>query len=352
MRIKNVEILLEKMFANRLPVLLTGAPGVGKTDIVKTVAGKLGMDVIVSHPVVSDPTDAKGLPWVKQVDGKMPTEATFLPFGDLSRAIHATRPTLWFLDDLGQAPPAVQASFMQLLLSRRVNGHALPDCVAFGAATNGRSDRAGVSGILEPVKSRFTTIVQVEADVDDWASWAMSEEGIAAGVRESDVAFLRFRPELLHDFKPSADLTNSPSPRTWVSAAKIMGMGLPSDVQMSAVYGAVGEGAGRERLEFEKGYISEKVIQDVIDNPQTVKYPSAISELYSIVTALAYRAKQENIDNIIDFAIRLRDDGRMEYSVRLLVDLVRGRHAEWFTKSPALARLLDDPQFLKILSDN
>ncbi len=40
------------------------------------------------------------------------------------------------LDDLGQAPPAVQAAAMQLLLARRVNGHAVSDHVTFLAATN------------------------------------------------------------------------------------------------------------------------------------------------------------------------------------------------------------------------
>src|SRR5580765_2856955 len=117
LNVKDTIIALGKAIAGRKPILISGAPGVGKSDVVDQSAQLAGADMILSHPAVSDPTDAKGLPWV--VDGA----ATFLPFGELHRAINATRPTVWFLDDLGQAMPAVQSSFMQLLLARRVNGH-------------------------------------------------------------------------------------------------------------------------------------------------------------------------------------------------------------------------------------
>src|SRR5882724_6653229 len=100
----NLLVFLAKAIAARLPILITGAPGIGKSDLVAQAAETNGADLILSHPAVSDPTDAKGLPWV--VDGA----ATFLPFGELQRALAADKPTVWFLDDLGQASPAVQAS--------------------------------------------------------------------------------------------------------------------------------------------------------------------------------------------------------------------------------------------------
>lgn len=349
MRTKQVKELLVKMVENRYPVLLTGAPGVGKTDIVSGVASELGMEMIVSHPVVSDPTDAKGLPWAKnKEDGGMPTEATFLPFGELARALNAKNPTLWLLDDLGQAPPAVQASFMQLLLSRRVNGHILPDCVTFVAASNRRGDRAGVSGILEPVKSRFATIVEVDAHIDDWTEWAMSDAGKAAGVRESDVAFLRFKPDMLHNFNPSADLENSPSPRTWVSAARIMGMGLSKNVTEAAVAGAVGTGAAKERMGFEEGYLSEKVILDIIESPLTYDYPSKPHELYACITSMAYRLTADNVCNITDFAVRLYSDSKGEFCSRLLRDI--GNKPEFQGNSEAMEKVLSNKDMRYILS--
>jgi len=87
----------------KLPILIKGAPGVGKTDIIKEACDKSNNHLIISHPVVSDPVDYKGFPYV------IDNEAHFLPFEDLNQLIQAAAPTVYFMDDLGQAPAAVQA---------------------------------------------------------------------------------------------------------------------------------------------------------------------------------------------------------------------------------------------------
>lgn len=102
MRPSELTTLLAGSIPAGLPLLIVGAPGVGKSQIVEAAAKSAGADLITSHPAVSDPTDAKGLPWVA-ADHE---SARFLPFGELARAVKATTPTVWFLDDLGQAPPA------------------------------------------------------------------------------------------------------------------------------------------------------------------------------------------------------------------------------------------------------
>ena len=91
---------------NKFPVLIKGSPGVGKTAVAIQACAETDTELIISHPVVSDPTDFKGLPF--PVKGG--TEATFLPFGDLLQLIKAEKPTVFFLDDLGQAPASVQAA--------------------------------------------------------------------------------------------------------------------------------------------------------------------------------------------------------------------------------------------------
>lgn len=52
----------------------------------------------------------------------------------------ATKLTACFIDDLGQATPAVQAAAMQLILALTLNGHRVSDQVVFVAATNRRTD--------------------------------------------------------------------------------------------------------------------------------------------------------------------------------------------------------------------
>ena len=305
---------LARTIEARLPVLITGAPGIGKSDIVAQAARSAGADLILSHPAVADPTDAKGLPWVAK-DGE---QATFLPFGELAQAIRAERPTVWFLDDLGQAPPSVQASFMQLLLARRVNGHALPECVSFIAATNRRTDRAGVSGILEPVKSRFAAIVELEPSLDDWCNWAF-----AAGIQPELVAFLRFRSDLLCAFTPSADLTNCPLPRTWAHVSKLLALGLPDGLQHQAIAGAVGAGAAVEFAAFLRLYQELPNIDGILLDPDKAQIPDQPATLYAVVTALGMRASVKNFSRIARYADRLTDSQHGEFAALLVRDCVR-----------------------------
>jgi hypothetical protein len=243
-----------------------------------------------------------------------------LPFGDLYQAINATRPTVWFLDDLGQASPAVQAAFMQLLLARRVNGHALPDCVTFAAATNRRIDRAGVSGILEPVKSRFATIVELVPDLDSWCEWAINH-----GVSYTLIAFLRYRPELLCNFEASADLTNSPVPRTWAKLAKGETLNLPPAVETSAFSGAVGEGAAVEYIAFRQMAKTLINLDAILLDPSHAPIPSTKpDQLYATVVGLAARANETNFDRIVTYAQRMYVEAdKGEYAALLIRDSQR-----------------------------
>ena len=146
--------ILAKAIPKRLPVLVVGAPGIGKSSVVEQACEAAGYRLIVCFPALSDPTEFKGLPWAEAGA----TRATFLPYGQLAEAVFATVPTAFFLDDLGQATPAVQAASMSLILNREVNGVKIPDHVSFIGATNRRADRAGVSGLLEPCVSDMVIV--------------------------------------------------------------------------------------------------------------------------------------------------------------------------------------------------
>ena len=313
MKPSQLATLLAQAIAAGEPVLITGAPGIGKSDIVAQAAALAHAHLLLSHPAVEDPTNVGGLPWV----AKGSKTATFLPFGNMAKAMQATERTVWFLDDLGQAPAAVQASYMQLLLAGEVNGHKLPGCVTFVAATNRRTDRAGVTGILEPVKSRFSTIVELVTDLDEWCTWAL-----AHNMPIALVAFLRFRPDLLCDFTPSADMVNCPLPRTWANAGRWMNLSPANDPTPAVIQGAVGEGAGTELLAFLSMYRQLPNIDALLLDPAGATIPTDPAVLYAITTALATKATEQNFDRITAFADRLLGEQRGEFATLLIRDAI------------------------------
>lgn len=308
MKAKELTKLLKVTIPAGLPVMVKGAPGVGKSDIIAQACQASEAELIIEHPVVSDPTDFKGLPFAK--NGK----AEFLPFGSLRDIIDAKRRTVFFLDDLGQAPPSVQAACMQLILARRINGSKVSDQVTFVAATNRHKDRAGVTGILEPVKSRFVSIVELEPDMEDWVAWALQ-----ADVPTELIAFIRFRPNLLFDFEPTNEMKNSPCPRTVANVGKLMQVGIPSEIEYEVYSGSAGEGFAAELMAFLRIFRDLPNPDAVLMAPKKAKVPEDPATLYAICGALARKCGNNTIDNLITYANRLP----AEFSVLLIRDSVQ-----------------------------
>lgn len=295
MNASNLQKFLHFTIANRFPVLIKGKPGIGKSDIVAQAAMDAGAELVISHPVVSDPTDFKGMPYVGK--GK----ADFLPFGELEKIIKADKPTVYFLDDLGQAPASVQAACMQLILARQVNGHKVSDQVTFIAATNRKEDKAGVSGLLEPVKSRFASIVELEVDVNDWVKWALSKGNMPTEL----ISFIRFRPELLSDFKPTKDISNSPCPRTISYIGKMQNAGLPKELMMEAFVGAAGEGFAAEYKGFLDVFQSIPDVDMIFANPDAVEVPVNSAVQYAVCGVIAARINETNADNAFKYIAKM-----------------------------------------------
>jgi hypothetical protein len=333
MRPKDVFALLVESIKAKFPVMLTGQPGVGKTDIVKAVAKAVDHALIVCHLVVYDATDMKGIPY-PSADGET---ARWLPYGVLKSILGATTPTVVFFDDMGQAPASVQASTMQLLLERAIDGHKVPDCVTFVAATNRRTDKAGVGGILEPVKSRFVTIVNVDAHVDDWCEWALDN-----GIDPMMVAFHRLRgSELLSAFKPSADMTQSPTPRTWVHCDRITKLKLPFEVMREAAGGSVGADAAGEYFAFREIVAQLPNPDALLMDPDKAMIPNNPSALYAVATALGAKANVNTFDSIARYAERLVGAGRGEFAALMIQDSLR-RCVE-LMHTPAWVKLATGP---------
>lgn len=321
----------------RQNTLIVSAPGIGKSEIVTQTTAELihddgkPFDLMLSHPVTSDPTDYKGLPYAR--DGR----AEWLPYGDLRRLIETTRPLVCFLDDIGQAAPATQAALMQLVQARAIGDHKVSPYVSFVAATNRKEDKAAVSHILEPVKSRFN-IVHMVPNLDDWCSWALSNN-IAWEV----VAFARFRPGLIADgFKPTSDMKNSPSPRTMAAAGRTFALGLPSHLRMAAFAGDIGSGAAAELCSFLDTFARLPNLDSILMNPAGAPVPEGPAERFAVATGLARKATAANIDRVIAYAERLPD----EYNVLLVTD-ARRLNKDQIKRDPTTPNLETTAHMLK-----
>lgn len=297
---------LIKAILHNWPTLVTGAPGGGKTDIISDAAIKSGADLLIFHPVVSDPTDFKGLPF-STGDGR----AEFLPYGDLDKLAKAERLTVCFLDDLGQASIAVQAACMQLVLARQINGHRISDKVVFLAATNRAQDMAGVTKFLAPLRGRFYAILPFDVDAADWVSWAVQHN-----MPPELIAFVRVKPSILDPEKPSKDIVNQVSPRTLAHVGEQQRVGLDPDEEAEVYAGAAGDAFAAQYMAFLKMARDLPSTDDILADPGRAYVPTDPSMLYVVTSGLARRMTDQNIGKVISYLDRVTPD----FAVSCMID--------------------------------
>ena len=291
--------ICRKMIPAKFNIMFTGMPGIGKTALIKLISKELNHDLIIFHPVISDPTDFKGIPWMFQ-DKDGTQHCVFVPFDQLEALINATRPTVCFLDDLGQAPEAVQAAAMQLLHGGTLNGKNISKHVTFVACTNRKQDRAGVSGILEPVKSRFHGIWELVPELEPFLQYLIKE-----GASPVLVAFMRHRPNWLvggdDGWKPAADIVNQPSPRTIEHLSDTINLDFTKVLRPTVYSGAVGKGMANEFFAFENLAVHMPDIDVVLANPLNAEAPRDAQTSYAMIGALHSRMNRGNLANIYKY---------------------------------------------------
>ena len=279
---------LSRLVDQNLPLslMLWGPPGIGKSSIVADVARAHELQLVDLRLSQLAPTDLRGLPVAEAgVSRWFPPE--FLPTGGKG---------ILFLDEINMAPPAMQGIAQQLILDRQVGSYRVPEGWFIWAAGNRKSDRAAVFEMPSALANRFIHL-DLSPDFDSFKSW-----GLRCGLNEQVLAFLAFRPSLLHQI--DAQRPAWPSPRSWVMADRLRGAAL-------AIEPAVGPGAAGEFEAFCAVYAGLPDLEPILAGKSKAVFPAEASARYATVLGLIVRVE------------------RAEQGVNALAWLVRQAGAEW-----------------------
>jgi MoxR-like ATPase len=297
--------------AARVPALLWGAPGTGKTSVVRSLADGAGWPCETVIASIREPADFAGLPVVSGA-----AEAVAVEFAPprWARRLALAETGLLFFDEISTAPPAVQAALLRVVLERTVGDLTLPDGIAIVAAANPPEQAADGWDLSAPLANRFCHLDwpadarrMAEGFTSGWGTPAVpdlpDDWELAVPIARSWVAgFVSVRPPLAVAVPSDAATSGRawPSPRSWDMAARLLAAaqaaGADELVVSLLVRGAVGAGAGVEFLTW----LEEADLPDpeaVLADPDSFHLPErgdrAFAALTSIAAAVASNATAE-----------------------------------------------------------
>ncbi|MEV3870258.1 MoxR family ATPase [Streptomyces sp. NPDC049906] len=207
------------------PVFLWGAPGIGKSSLVRQFADSLGLECVSLLGTQLAPEDLIGVPQIR--DGR----SVFCPPETIAR----DEPYCLFLDELNASTPDVQKAFYSLILDRRIGSYELPE----GSLVIGAGNRATDNALARPMASALLnrlTHVHLRASATDWLTWAAGHD-----IHPWVLDHLTDRPDHLWSTPPKTEEPFS-TPRSWhmlSDALHSFGPGVDEDTVQIVAHGTL-----------------------------------------------------------------------------------------------------------------
>lgn len=293
-------LLLEVAFKGGLPVMIWGAPGTGKSQIVRQTAQEYGLSMLDLRLNYYEESDLLGIP-VKTEHGMEFVKYSQLP---------ASGRGVWFLDELTHARTSLQGLVFQLLQDNAIESYSVPEGWRhFVAASNLASHRSISNPMPSGLQSRFTGgHYLLVPDLEDWTSWATTH-----GIDSRLISFINYMEKM--DRKPWLFRMEGSepilTPRNWAIGINYAIQNLQGKLMEDAIMGMIGEENGIELIQFLKATSdlpdTDKILAGDISWFKSQHDPS---RYYLLISSLAKEASRrpEKLDRILEILLHLNDE--------------------------------------------
>jgi DNA polymerase III delta prime subunit len=319
MKLSEAYKIVKGCMSQKVPVMLWGPPGIGKSSLIHQISKELGCRVVDLRLAQLEPTDLRGVPMPNRETGRAewylpafwPTSATQETTRKVTDADGKTHsvtvavgdcldgPGVIFLDEIEKAPVSVKNASLQLVLDRMVGSYKLPNDWSIVCAGNREEDGCFSQPLGSALSNRMIHL-DIESDVDAWGTWARDND-----VSEDVIAFLHFNPSLLYK---QTEEHAFPTPRSWVLASSLIKNVKAQRDQKELMTAAVGRGAASEFTVWNNVYRSvdpEKILEEGVmpsfeKSDQSYKYAVGLSTAFYLRKRKGGIKKvEENVANFL-----------------------------------------------------
>ena len=323
------------------PLMVWGAPGLGKSTIIRKVAEEFGIGFIDVRLAQREPVDVRGLP----VPDRERKCVDWLVSGEWPREGKG----ILLFDELTAADRSLQVAAYELILDRRLGDlYKVPDQWYICAAGNRVDDAAVAATMSSALANRFMH-VELAGDVESWAAWAVRNN-----VHPAVIGFLRYRPEcLLRQEKENLE-RGWPTPRSWERVSVMLRI-IPDAEEnetllRKVVYGLVGNRAGVEFVEYFKLNAEfDDVRRMMLDASLPVSIPAKIDRKYAFCAGLAYflwrGGSEEEKRDLLNGFYRISQKLTSDFACMTMCDAMTGCGV--IGETEAAKKLFHHPEYKK-----
>jgi hypothetical protein len=304
---------------SRLPVLLRGRHGVGKSQVVYLIAGDMDMPVVERRASQMTEGDLLGLPDTADttINGRKAT--TWNAPDWLVTACE--QPVVLFLDEVDRATLEVRQGLFELTDSRKLNGWYLHEDTLIVAAVNGGEHGAQYQvGEMDPAELDRWTVFDVEPTDEDWLTWA--KDGVVDTIVWDFINQNRQHLEHKTDFEPNKVY---PSRRSWdrfnksAVPAGVFEEGGDQDLLFNLATAFLGFEAAVALKDFVDKYEWQVTIEDILDNGELsrttqwgINDHAAMIEKFEATNTFAEDLTEVQIGNLAEYFVSLPSEVAMK----------------------------------------
>lgn len=262
-------------------ILGLGAPGIGKSQIIKQIGEKYKMKVIDIRLSQMSEVEIGGLIYPNEDK----TKTKWLTPEILPDESRDGKNTILLLDEITSCSKRVQVAAYQLILDRRIGQYQLPEGTFVIALGNREEDDGVYVQMAGPLADRFE-IHNIEIDFESWKNgYAVNND-----IHPFILKYLTYKPSSLHTQVSDSEEMIFATPRSWERVSDILKIDsdISKNVIKNKIIGNIGYVEAKQFFDFCESKEAKITVQDMLDG---CTGPTGVEDATNLIKGLTEKIK-------------------------------------------------------------